>query len=530
MKKISAILSPMVILMASTSLAQDSCIRRPSCEDMGYNKSVADCAGKTTLKCPFNLDMVSCSASEAAIECDWGERLTVDNTCKKIENAIAFVIETTANNASITLTTNKTNITVDWGDGTTEDISNTTNPSHSYAKVGQYEVVITGNVEHFCIRTCDSCYAIRILNIDLDSVISYGHSYSSYGYCPSGKTPFGDCSKITGEIPNKLPPNLKEAEYLFYNCKNLYGDIPDLPNTLERGDHMFYQCENLSGDLPRLPNALSSAGYMFSGCKNLTGSIQNFPDNLSYASYMFNDCSNLTGTIPELPGILSWATSMFYNCSKLEQIGFTKFPDTLTEAGSMFYNCSRLEGQIPSLANTQITSGREMFYGCSYISGTAPALPNTLTDGTKMFYSTGVSGHVPDLPTSLTSAEQMFTYSAITSIGDLPQGITDMGEMFNGCINLTSVGNLPSGLLYMDKAFANTKLTQLPPNFADLTNLKNVRAAFSGCSKLTGTLPSFSTFPSINTYSSYYKGAFYETKINDNPSDPWPAEAWQSPY
>ncbi|MBQ9731594.1 MAG: hypothetical protein IJV97_00705 [Alphaproteobacteria bacterium] len=59
MKKL-AILSPLVILMASTSLAQDSCIVRPSCADMGYTKTVSDCSGKTTLKCPFDLTKVSC--------------------------------------------------------------------------------------------------------------------------------------------------------------------------------------------------------------------------------------------------------------------------------------------------------------------------------------------------------------------------------------------------------------------------------------------------------------------------------------
>ncbi|MBQ9732232.1 MAG: hypothetical protein IJV97_04000 [Alphaproteobacteria bacterium] len=59
MKKL-AILSPLVILMASTSLAQYSCIVRPSCADMGYTKTEADCSGKTTLKCPFDLTKVSC--------------------------------------------------------------------------------------------------------------------------------------------------------------------------------------------------------------------------------------------------------------------------------------------------------------------------------------------------------------------------------------------------------------------------------------------------------------------------------------
>ena len=59
MKKI-VILSMLMLVMASTSSAQDSCIVRPSCADMGYTKTETDCEGKTTLKCPFDLSAVSC--------------------------------------------------------------------------------------------------------------------------------------------------------------------------------------------------------------------------------------------------------------------------------------------------------------------------------------------------------------------------------------------------------------------------------------------------------------------------------------
>ncbi len=70
MKKL-AILSPLVILMASTSLAQDSCIVRPSCADMGYTKTVSDCSGKTTLKCPFDLTKVSCEDGDSSSGGEW---------------------------------------------------------------------------------------------------------------------------------------------------------------------------------------------------------------------------------------------------------------------------------------------------------------------------------------------------------------------------------------------------------------------------------------------------------------------------
>ena len=50
----------LMLVMVSTSLAQDSCITRPSCADLGYTKTESECSGKTTLKCPFDLTKVSC--------------------------------------------------------------------------------------------------------------------------------------------------------------------------------------------------------------------------------------------------------------------------------------------------------------------------------------------------------------------------------------------------------------------------------------------------------------------------------------
>ena len=46
-------------IYTSTVFAQ-SCQQPPTCAEMGYIKSEADCSGKTTLKCPFDLTKVSC--------------------------------------------------------------------------------------------------------------------------------------------------------------------------------------------------------------------------------------------------------------------------------------------------------------------------------------------------------------------------------------------------------------------------------------------------------------------------------------
>jgi len=60
-----------LLLSSSTSLAQDSCMVRPSCADMGYTKSASDCIGKKAIACPFDLSAYYCP--EVGESCDFSE-------------------------------------------------------------------------------------------------------------------------------------------------------------------------------------------------------------------------------------------------------------------------------------------------------------------------------------------------------------------------------------------------------------------------------------------------------------------------
>ncbi|MBE6453017.1 MAG: hypothetical protein E7012_05975 [Alphaproteobacteria bacterium] len=57
------VISVSILLLSSTSLAQDSCMVRPSCADMGYTKSANDCEGKKAISCPFDTTLFYCPES-----------------------------------------------------------------------------------------------------------------------------------------------------------------------------------------------------------------------------------------------------------------------------------------------------------------------------------------------------------------------------------------------------------------------------------------------------------------------------------
>ena len=57
-----------------TTISAQTCTAAPSCADMGYTKTVSDCSGKNTLKCPFDLTKVSCEdedSSSGSGQWDW---------------------------------------------------------------------------------------------------------------------------------------------------------------------------------------------------------------------------------------------------------------------------------------------------------------------------------------------------------------------------------------------------------------------------------------------------------------------------
>ncbi|MBE6452946.1 MAG: hypothetical protein E7012_05620 [Alphaproteobacteria bacterium] len=56
-------ITSIMILLSSSSLAQDSCMVRPSCADMGYTKSATDCEGKKAISCPFDTTLFYCPES-----------------------------------------------------------------------------------------------------------------------------------------------------------------------------------------------------------------------------------------------------------------------------------------------------------------------------------------------------------------------------------------------------------------------------------------------------------------------------------
>ena len=54
-------------LMSVAPVWAQTCIKTPSCADLGYTKSTTDCSGKTILKCPLDTTKVYCPGAEETL-------------------------------------------------------------------------------------------------------------------------------------------------------------------------------------------------------------------------------------------------------------------------------------------------------------------------------------------------------------------------------------------------------------------------------------------------------------------------------
>ena len=60
------LLLSLAMAVALPAYAALDCSTPPTCDDLGYTQSASDCAGKFTLKCPFDETVVFCGGSDCA--------------------------------------------------------------------------------------------------------------------------------------------------------------------------------------------------------------------------------------------------------------------------------------------------------------------------------------------------------------------------------------------------------------------------------------------------------------------------------
>jgi len=175
-------------------------------------------------------------------------------------------------------------ITVDWGDGTSEDIDTTSSVlrtfTHTYSVIGNYTASVDSTGDYYPYGSATMPY--NMFNI----------------------TPNYTCTSV--RLGTRCT---RVGNYTFRNCYSLTSITIPKSATLF-GTYVFGTCYSLTNII--MPSGASSGNYMCLSCYNLRRIIM--PNNItSIAAYSFQYCYGLTSvTIPS--SVTSIGTTAFANC------------------------------------------------------------------------------------------------------------------------------------------------------------------------------------------------------------------------
>ncbi|MBE6452640.1 MAG: hypothetical protein E7012_04045 [Alphaproteobacteria bacterium] len=349
MKKM--LLSLLASTIYTSVVSAQTCQQPPSCESLGYTKSVDDCGDIEYLTCPFDSSKVYCSGGSGDGEAD-GE--TDSDT-------IELLFYSVPSGKTITFTYGGGSIEVDCGNGNivTGTATDTGTVKCKYTESGNAYVTIRGDFTYYGGSSTTVSAIFKLNKKGITKITKL---------CNEG-------SEINDVIYSST---LIDASSMYEKCY-LQSASRTLPKNLEIGDKMFYSSEYINFDAGyiKIPMSLKSAYRMFRGTE-ISGIVE-FPPNsqLENAKEMFYGVSsgmdffNIIGL--ENTKITD-GSYMFYQNYSLRTI--PSLPTTLTNANKMFYNCENMTGTLPDYSNfPNLTNVTDMFYGTQITQEDNPSWP-----------------------------------------------------------------------------------------------------------------------------------------------------------
>ncbi|MER3373231.1 MAG: BspA family leucine-rich repeat surface protein [Allomuricauda sp.] len=230
--------------------------------------------------------------------------------------------------------------TIDWGDGTVEDITDSNDPQHEYAEVGTYTVAIIGTFP--AIRMNNG----NLVNADRDKLASI----EQWGTNPwaSMNNAFASCGNMV------------------YNAT----DEPDLSQVTNMSG-LFIGVSTFNGDISGWDvSKVTDMSFMFDDASAFNGDLSDWDvSNVTNMSNMFADADAFEGT-----GLSSWNVS------------------NVTNMSGMFNYAVSFNADLSGWDVSNVTSMREMFYQADVFNSNLEAWKiGNVIDMTGMLDGSGLS-------------------------------------------------------------------------------------------------------------------------------------------
>ena len=246
------------------------------------------------------------------------------------------------------------NVSIDWGDGSTETVTTAGNYDHTYASTGTYNVHISGNLEQFGQWSYP--------NADkLTKVLSFG----GLGI-RSLSGAFMNATHLT-EVPAYLPNTVTNVSYMFYTARAFNQDIGNWDvSQIINMEAMFYQATAFNQNIGSWNvRNVSNMGYMFNQASSFNQDISNWDvSQVSNMDAMFYIATAFNQNIGSWDvGQVNSMVYMFAYASVFNQNIGSWDVSNLTEISGMFYQATSFNQNISSWDVSKVTNMYDMFSG-----------------------------------------------------------------------------------------------------------------------------------------------------------------------
>jgi surface protein len=386
-------------------------------------------------------------------------------------------------------------VTVDWGDSTSDTYTTNGTKTHTYASGGEYTVSISGNLSRFGPTEALS-------RPELTKCLSFGDLGIT-----SLAGAFRNCANLT-DVPDILPTGVTNMSFMFNNATAFNQDIGSWDtSSVTSMNSMFSVATSFNQDIGSWDtSSVTSMDSMFNNATAFNQDIGSWDtSSVTNMSFMFNNATAFNQDIG------SWDTSsvtnmgfMFNNATAFNQDIGSWDTSSVTNMSVMFNNATAFNQDIGSWDTSSVTDMSVMF-------NNATAFNQDLTGW--------CVGNFQSEPPSFA------TSSALTSgnkpvWGTCPNYVTDGSITYIGAVSGITSATLPAhqaGDLIIAFAFRDgaTTATTLPSGWSSIrsagANTTHGRLAFkvaASGSETTGTWTDATTVVFL-----VYRGDYDTTNI-----------------
>lgn len=266
------------------------------------------------------------------------------------EDAFVFTIRTTIPDETFTLPTVSGQtydaIVIQEGIGKTVVAYDDANITHTYAKVGYHQVVITGKFGGWSFNNAGD--KLKITSVDQWGDIGFDYIVSGFHGCTNlSQLP------ISGSISATTSVTSIATMFRSTSIIETYSGMFDLCTEATNGTNLFFACYQLTtipADLLEYNIKLTTLGGMFLNCFDLGAiPVDLFRYNVlvTNVSGIFNACTSIT-TVPidlfRYNTLITLFATAFFNCSGLTTIPTDLFRYNLlvTSFSLTFNGCTSL--------------------------------------------------------------------------------------------------------------------------------------------------------------------------------------------